>query len=121
MLVLEVKGNHITIRKAKYEDLKEATYTLLNLIPIGKVSTYKDIALILNKSPRIIGKILKENDKPIIIPCHRVVDTRGYLRGYSLGGLKVKEKLLSLEGVRIKDYKVSRKYFISLSKILGFQ
>ncbi|MBI3605127.1 MAG: methylated-DNA--[protein]-cysteine S-methyltransferase, partial [Nitrospirae bacterium] len=33
---------------------------------------------------------------PIIIPCHRVVGKNGDLTGYA-GGLRIKEKLLTLE------------------------
>ena len=42
------------------------------------------------------------NPLPVVIPCHRVIGSDGSLIGYG-GGLKIKEKLLVLEGSRQKD------------------
>ena len=42
---------------------------------------------------------MKANPIPIVIPCHRVIQTAGGLGGYSApGGLKTKQRLLELEG-----------------------
>lgn len=41
-----------------------------------------------------------QNPIPIIVPCHRVIATRGGMSGYSgRGGLDTKRVLLILEGV----------------------
>ena len=50
-------------------------YNLLTKIPIGKVSTYGDIAAAIGypKAYRAIGNIVANNPNPIIVPCHRVV------------------------------------------------
>ncbi|MEJ2495766.1 MAG: methylated-DNA--[protein]-cysteine S-methyltransferase, partial [Ignavibacteriaceae bacterium] len=42
------------------------------------------------------------NPLPIVIPCHRVIGSDGSLVGYG-GGLKIKEKLLSIEGILEPD------------------
>lgn len=99
LYVVEIRKRKQCIRKARYNDLKELVYMLVQLIPIGSVTTYKNIADVLAISPRLVGKILKENRKPIIIPCHRVVgvkDTGGYtFKGKRID--EIKKKLLYLE------------------------
>lgn len=97
--VIEVYKNNILARKALYEDLKELIYTLVQLIPIGHVVTYGDIAKILGINPRLVGIILSKNSQPIVVPCHRVVSSKG-LGGYTLLGkkaLNLKSKLLQIE------------------------
>jgi methylated-DNA-[protein]-cysteine S-methyltransferase len=97
--VLELRKKKITCKRATFEDLKEVIYTLVQLVPIGFVITYSDIAKILRINPRIVGKILSENRQPIVIPCHRVVSSKG-LGGYTLLNKKAvdfKKKLLKLE------------------------
>jgi methylated-DNA-[protein]-cysteine S-methyltransferase len=72
---------------------------LLN-IPYGKAISYKTLAeRIGNKdSVRAVGKANGSNPVPIIVPCHRVINSNGSLGGYS-AGLPVKIKLLELEGI----------------------
>lgn len=99
MPIIMIRNNNIVARRPRYEDLKELVYILIQLIPIGSTTTYGNIAKVLNISPRLVGKILRENRHPIKIPCHRVVSTKG-LGGYTLGGkraLDIKRKLLELE------------------------
>ena len=49
-------------------------------------------------SSQAVGGAVGHNPISIIIPCHRVVGANGSLTGYA-GGLKIKVKLLELEGV----------------------
>lgn len=77
-----------------------AVWHLMLQIPYGEVQTYADLASKLGTSPRSVGGACRANPIPIIIPCHRVIGSRGYLGGYSgNGGLKTKRRLLSLEGI----------------------
>ena len=46
---------------------------------------------------RAVGRANSQNPFPIVIPCHRVINTNGKLGGYSLG-LPLKIRLLELEG-----------------------
>jgi methylated-DNA-[protein]-cysteine S-methyltransferase len=71
----------------------------VNKIPFGQTKTYKDIALKVGglSSVRAVGRAVGANPVPLIIPCHRVIDTLGNLRGYS-AGLFIKEMLLEHEG-----------------------
>jgi methylated-DNA-[protein]-cysteine S-methyltransferase len=47
---------------------------------------------------RAVGQALNANPLPLIVPCHRVVASRGRLGGYS-EGVEMKSRLLKLEGV----------------------
>lgn len=72
----------------------------LQNIPFGKTNSYKDVAALIKnpKAVRAVGTANGKNPFCIIIPCHRVIAADGTLGGYS-GGLAVKKKLLSLEGL----------------------
>ncbi len=70
-------------------------------IPRGWVSTYKRIAqhVGIRNGARVVGNALARNPFPIIIPCHRAVNSDGNLGGYQ-GGLAMKKKLLENEGIK---------------------
>lgn len=98
---VQIKKTNITINKIiKNEDV----YDLLLKIPVGKVSTYGDIARALGNpsASRTIGRILGKNPNPIKVPCHRVVMSDGKLGGYRHGIAK-KRELLEKEGISFTD------------------
>lgn len=69
-------------------------------IPYGETRSYKWLAEQVG-SPngyRAVGGANGRNPIPVIIPCHRVINSDGTLGGYS-GGVWIKEWLLRLEGV----------------------
>ncbi len=115
MIVWNIDKN--TVYRATKKDLFEAIYMVTSIIPIGRVTSYKEIAETLGIHPRIVGLALKNNDKPLIIPCHRVVGVDGDLKNYSYGGRRVKKKLLEIEGIVFKDDRVPRKYFIKIDEL----
>jgi len=80
-------------------DFQKKVWNELQKIPFGKTASYKDIAVAIGNvnAVRAIGMANGKNPVPIIIPCHRVIETSGKLGGYS-GGVGIKEKLLELEG-----------------------
>jgi O-6-methylguanine DNA methyltransferase len=67
-------------------------------IPYGQVISYNELANRIGKpnSARAVGNAVGANPIPIIVPCHRVVSSRG-LGGYS-SGIEIKKMLLRLEG-----------------------
>ena len=67
-------------------------------IPVGEVRTYKWVAKNAGRprAYRAAGQILKNNPYPLIIPCHRVIESSGRLGGY-VWGQKSKRALLNLE------------------------
>lgn len=90
------------------------------MIPPGKVTTYKSLARLLKTSPRALGRMLKENGRPVIVPCHRVVRSTGETGGYTLGRRESREfklKLLKLEGVVVSGDKVNPESIISLDEM----
>lgn len=70
----------------------------LKAIPYGETRSYGQIARVIGrpKACRAVGQANHNNPLPIIIPCHRVIGSRGDLVGYG-SGLPLKEKLLALE------------------------
>lgn len=81
-------------------------WNLLLEIPYGKTVTYgtlaREAAAILGKenmSAQAVGQAVGRNPIAIIIPCHRVVGTKGNLTGYAYG-LEIKQWLLDHEGNR---------------------
>ena len=70
----------------------------LTKIKIGQTKSYGKIAKKYKLSPRHVGKICSQNKLLLLVPCHRVIRTNGSLGGFtSVGGIKLKEKLLEFE------------------------
>ena len=69
-------------------------------IPRGWVSTYGRIARQVGcpGGARAVGRALACNPFPIVVPCHRAVQSDGSLGGFQ-GGQEMKKALLQLEGV----------------------
>jgi len=91
--------------KIKGTKFQQKVWKILSKIPSGKVKTYKEIAIELNKpnSARAIANACAKNPYAPSIPCHRVIRSDGKLGGYSgPGGVKMKEKLLKKEGFLVK-------------------
>lgn len=90
-------------------ELSKKIYDIVKTIPPGKVMTYGQIAEKLGnpKLARVVGNALHNNPTPIIVPCHRVVNSKGELaRYFGFGGIEKQKELLEAEGVMIKNYKV---------------
>ena len=81
-------------------------YELLEKIPKGKVTTYKELAAKLKtKGYQAVGQIVGANPNAPKVPCHRVVKSDGTLGGYAFG-IDKKIAILAAEGVKISDGKV---------------
>lgn len=84
-------------------------YEAVKRIPKGKVATYGQVAAMAGnkKMSRAVGNALHKNPEPGIIPCHRVVNSKGILSGeFAFGGMNAQAKLLEKEGVKVVDGKV---------------
>ena len=78
--------------------IQKKIWSELKHIKPGCTKSYGEIAKKHKLSPRHIGKICGQNKLLLLIPCHRVIRTDGNLGGFtSLGGIKLKEKLLNFE------------------------
>ena len=86
-----LKGSKFQIKVWKY----------LKKIPKGKIKTYKQVAIGINKpkSSRAVANACAKNPYSPKIPCHRVIRSDGNLGGFSgPGGIKAKKRLLKKEG-----------------------
>lgn len=96
-------------------EFRQAVWQILREIPYGKVITYGDIAKkiavrrgLAKMSSQAVGGAVGHNPISIIVPCHRVVGANGSLTGFS-GGIKMKMKLLELEGVDMSSFFIPKK------------
>jgi len=91
---MNLKGTKFQVKVWKY----------LKTIPKGKVKTYKQVAIGINrpKSARAVANACAKNPYSPKIPCHRVIRTDGSLGGYSAkGGIRTKKNLLKIEGFNL--------------------
>lgn len=85
---------------------QQACYDLLMQVPAGQITTYADIAHALgSKAYRAVGTAMNKNPNPVVVPCHRVVNSSGLIGKYAFGGER-KQRLLEQEGLVIVDGKV---------------
>jgi len=77
---------------------QERVWSVLAKIPYGQTRSYKEIAQAIGhpKAFRAVGNANGRNSIPLIIPCHRVVESNGRLGGFG-HGVKVKKQLLDFE------------------------
>jgi len=73
-------------------------WSALARIPYGRTRSYGDIAQAIGrpKAFRAVGNANGRNSIPLIIPCHRVIESNGGLGGFG-HGLRVKKRLLDFE------------------------
>lgn len=89
-------------------------YDAVRKIPFGKVATYGQVAELAGnpKMSRAVGNALHKNPEPGVIPCHRVVNSKGQLAGaFAFGGEEVQARLLESEGVVVTDGYVDLKKY----------
>lgn len=82
-----------------------SVWEILLTIPFGQTITYKEIAAKIARqrslpsmSAQAVGGAVGHNPISLIIPCHRVIGSKGSLTGYA-GGIARKEKLLMMEKI----------------------
>ncbi|MHC3468607.1 methylated-DNA--[protein]-cysteine S-methyltransferase [Streptomyces sp. 7R007] len=69
-------------------------------VPFGSVVGYGDLARRVGQpgASQAVGVAMGSNPLPVVVPCHRVVESDGGIGGFG-GGLETKRRLLALEGV----------------------
>ncbi|MFD3653842.1 methylated-DNA--[protein]-cysteine S-methyltransferase [Streptomyces sp. NPDC058620] len=79
---------------------REALRELASGVPYGTVVGYGDLARRVGQpgAAQAVGAAMGSNPLPVVVPCHRVVESDGGLGGFG-GGLETKRQLLALEGV----------------------
>ena len=88
-------------------NLEQKVYKKLLEVPKGKITTYGQLAKAvgLKNGQRYVGQVMKKNPYPVIVPCHRVVNSDGKIGGYAYGD-QVKKTMLNQEGIKIQDGKI---------------
>jgi len=96
-------------------DMKKETYDLVAQVPEGRVTTYGDVARALGDivASRFVGLAMSQNDDIKRVPCRRVVQSDGFVGGYTPGGPTKKSRLLRAEGVAVRNG-----YVVDLEKIV---
>ncbi len=77
---------------------QRSVWMQLTKIAFGETTTYSTLAHAIGHptAQRAVGRAVASNPLMIVIPCHRVLSTKGKLSGYR-GGLESKEWLLKHE------------------------
>jgi O-6-methylguanine DNA methyltransferase len=85
---------------------QRAVWNAVAAIPYGETRSYRDIATAVDRPRgfRAMGQANGRNPLPIVVPCHRVINTDGALGGYG-GGLDRKRTLLNLEQTHAHRYR----------------
>ena len=95
-------------------EFQEKVLLTTQAIPVGKVCSYGTLAAHIGtpKASRAVGTALARNPFPILIPCHRVIQSDRTLGGFG-GGLKMKRVLLEIEQVSFKrNNRISRHHIL---------
>lgn len=68
-------------------DFEVSVWETLLKIPVGKATTYSDVARKIGRptASRAVGAAVGKNPISFVVPCHRVVGTSGALTGYHWG------------------------------------
>jgi len=81
-------------------DFQQQVWRELGNIPYGETRSYGDVAKAVGRpdAVRAVGAANGANPIPILLPCHRVIGANRKLTGFR-GGLEMKRKLLTIEGI----------------------
>lgn len=84
-----------------HSEFEVAVWTKALEIPRGEVRPYGWIAAEIGrpKAVRAVGTALGHNPVPLVVPCHRVVRSDGFIGQYSMGGPEAKRRILAAEGL----------------------
>ena len=79
-------------------EFEQKVWNVLAKIPYGETRSYKWVAEKIGKpaATRAVGRALSKNPIPVVVPCHRVIESDGSIGGFS-SGVETKRRLLDLE------------------------
>lgn len=77
---------------------QRAVWEALCAIPYGETRSYGEVARAVGDpgAARAVGLANGANPVPLVVPCHRVIQSGGKIGGYG-GGLELKRRLLAME------------------------
>ncbi len=100
-----VDWGEVPLAFGQQSDFQRKVQRACQKIPRGEVRSYGELAAAAGSpgAARAVGSVMRTNRFPLVIPCHRVVASGGKVGGFSCpAGVEMKEKLLALEGVKLK-------------------
>ncbi len=99
-----VEFSDVAVDFSGVDAFRHAIYRVARELKFGDISTYGELAGRAGYPglARETGQALGSNPLPLIVPCHRILAAGGKIGGFSApGGAATKEKMLTLEGVRV--------------------
>ncbi len=112
-------GHHgMALDLSEFTPFQQAVFNEVSKISVGRICTYKDLAIRLGKpgGAQAVGNAISKNPVSYFIPTHRVLSQKGLLICRSGAGF-LREKLLKHEGIdidKIKSYVCDRKKCIMM-------
>jgi methylated-DNA-[protein]-cysteine S-methyltransferase len=100
------RGNlNLPIEEPRGTSFQRQVWECLRSIPPGQVRSYGWLARCVgrDRAVRAVGQANGSNPLPLVIPCHRVVQSTGRLGGYAGDRTWIKAWLLRLEGCPIEE------------------
>jgi len=93
------EGSPVSFDLDRFTPFQRAVLEAVAAIPMGEVRTYGEVALDVGRpgAARAVGEVMRTNQIPVLIPCHRVVRAGGDIGRYSPDPA-IKHRLLVLEG-----------------------
>ncbi len=107
-----VEFSDVALDLAGQSELFCTIYGAARGVGYGTTTTYGELAKAIGRTDweaaRDVGQAMAKNPVALIIPCHRVLAAGGKIGGFSApGGAETKEKMLALEGVRLRPKQAS--------------
>ncbi|MGH4139960.1 methylated-DNA--[protein]-cysteine S-methyltransferase [Clostridium sp.] len=83
---------------------RKKVWKALQDIPYGETRNYLQIAEAIGnpKAVRAVGQANKNNQLPIIVPCHRVIGKNGNFVGFAGNRTPTQKLLLEIEGLKVE-------------------
>lgn len=80
-------------------EFQKNVYAELSKVEYGKTKSYKELAEDAGSpnASRAVGSAMAKNPIPLVVPCHRIINSSGKTGQYSLGGNDKKVFLLDFE------------------------
>lgn len=100
--------NDIAIDTSRFTPFQRAVLAAAQRIPWGATVSYAELASLAGHptAVRASASVMRNNDFPLVVPCHRVVRTNGTIGGF-MGknrgrSIELKRRLLAHEGVELR-------------------
>ena len=99
--------------KLEGTEFQETVWQALLKIPWGKTISYKALAEKIGrpKAYRAVGNALNKNPYSPKVPCHRVINSNGFIGGFAKGTIRI-INLLKKEKIEIKENRINLKKYL---------